>query len=79
MVKTTKVQNLRHVGGSTKMRTVVLSDVAMGGISWETREGHLLTASGEGYAGTGGILGPVALGLTQLHLDFANNLVGIEN
>lgn len=78
MVKTTKVQNLRHVGGSTKMRRVLLSDVSLGDSSWKTREAHLVTASGEGYSGTGGIMGPMSLGLKQLHLDFQNNRVGIQ-
>ena len=76
--KTNEKKNVKHLGGKTNLRKVVLSDVEMGQSQWEELTAYVMEGRVKGYGTLDGILGSGALGLARLQLDFQNNRMGWE-
>jgi len=76
--RTNEKRNVRHLGGKSELKKVVLSDVEMGDSHWAELTAYVMEGRVKGYGTLDGILGSGALSLARLQLNFQSNRMSWE-
>lgn len=66
------------LGGRARLRKVLVHDLCLGDTCWRNMQAHVLRSSRMEDLGLDGILGPIALGLKEIHLDFLNSRIRVQ-